>query len=122
MKPRSRRPVSRRSSPSSIGSAPSATAPRSLPRSITCKTAGYAPLFRVGGQNDLKNSKMIIAGLGTGSLGLPDRDYYLRDTENFKTIRTQYVDHVTKMLSLAGVNPDQAKSDAQRILALETKL
>jgi putative endopeptidase len=86
------------------------------------QTAGYAPLFRVGGQNDLKNSKMIIAGLGTGSLGLPDRDYYLRDTENFKKIRAQYVDHVAKMLSLAGVNPDQATSDAQRILVLETKL
>ena len=86
------------------------------------QTAGYAPLFRVGGQNDLKNSKMIIAGLGTGSLGLPDRDYYLRDTDNFKKIRAQYVDHVTKMLSLAGVNPDQAASDAQRILVLETKL
>src|SRR2546430_17190681 len=34
---------------------------------------GYAPLFRVSGQNDYKNSKMIIASLGTGALGLPDR-------------------------------------------------
>ncbi|HEX7678687.1 MAG TPA: M13 family metallopeptidase N-terminal domain-containing protein, partial [Thermoanaerobaculia bacterium] len=37
-------------------------------------TEGFAPLFRVGGQDDQKNSKMIIASLGTGSLGLPDRD------------------------------------------------
>jgi putative endopeptidase len=85
-------------------------------------TAGFAPLFRVGGQNDLKNSKMIIASLGTGALGLPDRDYYLRDDDRFKTIRTQYVDHVAKMLSLAGESADQSKSDAQRILELETKL
>jgi putative endopeptidase len=85
-------------------------------------TAGYAPLFRVGGTNDQKNSKMIIASLGTGSLGLPDRDYYLRDDERFKTIRGQYVDHVTKMLTLAGENGDQANSDAKRILDLEAKL
>jgi len=85
-------------------------------------TAGFGPLFRIGGTNDQKNSKMIIASLGTGSLGLPDREYYLRDDERFKNIRTQYVDHVTKMLVLAGEGPDQAKADAQHILDLETKL
>src|SRR3954464_11447230 len=85
-------------------------------------TAGYAPLFRIGGQNDQKNSKMIIASLGTGALGLPDRDYYLRDDDRFKTIRTQYVNHITNMLVLSGENSDQAASDAKRILELETKL
>jgi len=85
-------------------------------------TAGFAPLFRVGGQNDQKNSKMIIATLGTGALGLPDRDYYLRDDARFKTIREQYVDHVAKMLTLSGETADQASSDAKRILELETKL
>jgi putative endopeptidase len=86
------------------------------------QSAGYAPLFRVGGTNDQKNSKMIIAALGTGALGLPDRDYYLRDDDRFKTIRNQYIDHVTKMLVLSGVGADQANSDAKRILDLETKL
>jgi putative endopeptidase len=85
-------------------------------------TAGYAPLFRVGGTNDQKNSKMIIASLGTGSLGLPDRDYYLRDDERFKTIRSQYVSHISVMLILAGEAPLQADADAQAILDLETKL
>jgi putative endopeptidase len=85
-------------------------------------TAGYAPLFRVGGQNDQKNSKMIIASLGTGALGLPDRDYYLRDDDRFKTIRSQYVNHISLMLLLAGEAPLQTSSDAQRILDLETKL
>jgi putative endopeptidase len=85
-------------------------------------TAGFGPLFRVGGTNDQKNSKMIIASLGTGALGLPDRDYYLRDDDRFKTIRNQYVDHVTKMLTLSGESADQAASDAKRILDLEAKL
>jgi len=83
---------------------------------------GYAPLFRVGGQNDFKNSKMIIASVGTGQLGLPDRDYYLRDDERFKAIRSQYIDHVARMLSLAGEDATQASADADRILQLETKL
>jgi putative endopeptidase len=85
-------------------------------------TAGYAPLFRVGGTNDQKNSKMIIASLGTGSLGLPDRDYYLRDDDRFKTIRSQYVNHISVMLILLGESPLQSSSDGQRILELETKL
>ena len=85
-------------------------------------TEGYAPLFRVGGQNDYKNSRMIIASVGTGQLGLPDRDYYLRSDERFSTIRGQYVDHVAKMLSLAGEDATLARADAQRVLDLETKL
>jgi putative endopeptidase len=85
-------------------------------------TEGFAPLFRIGGTNDQKNSKMIIASLGTGSIGLPDRDYYLRDDPRFKTIREQYVTHVAKMLTLSGESSDQASADSQKILALETKL
>jgi putative endopeptidase len=83
---------------------------------------GFGPLFRVGGTNDFKNSKMIIAALGTGSVGLPDRDYYLRDDTRFKDIRAKYADHVAKMFVLVGENPVTAQVDAQRVLQTETKL
>src|SRR5258706_11142527 len=83
---------------------------------------GFAPLFRVGGGNDFKNSKMIIAQLGSGAIGLPDRDYYLRDDTRFKDFRTKYADHVAKMLALAGEDATAAQADAQRILTIETKL
>src|SRR5262249_12222211 len=83
---------------------------------------GFAPLFRVGGANDFKNSKMIIAQLGSGQIGLPDRDYYLRDDTRFKDVRTKYVDHVAKMFVLAGEESGAAQADAQRILTIETKL
>ena len=89
---------------------------------VQLQEMGVAPLFRVGGQNDFKNSKMIIASLGTGSLGLPDRDYYLSNDERFKTIRTQYLEHVAKMLTLAGEDAAKSQSDALRILDIETKL
>ncbi len=89
---------------------------------VSLQERGVAPLFRVGGQNDFKNSKMIIATLGTGSFGLPDRDYYLSDDNRFKTIRQQYVEHVARMLALVGEEPSKAQSDAKRVLDVETKL
>ena len=83
---------------------------------------GYGPLFRLGGTNDFKNSRMIIAAIGPGALGLPDRDYYLRDDPNFKNVRGKYIEHVTKMLTLVGEKDDEARADANRVLAIETKL
>src|ERR1043165_2131813 len=89
---------------------------------VQLQEMGVAPLFRVGGQNDFKNSKMIIATLGTGALGLPDRDYYLSNDARFQRIREQYVDHIAKMLTLAGEPDVQSKSDAARVLDIETRL
>jgi putative endopeptidase len=83
---------------------------------------GIAPLFRFSAQNDFKNSRMIIASLSQGGLGLPDRDYYLRDDEKFKTTRQQYVAHITKMFELAGKDHAIAAADAERVVALETQL
>jgi len=81
---------------------------------------GIAPLFRFSAQNDFKDSRMVIAAVSQGGLGLPDRDYYLRDEEKFATTRRQYVEHITKMFELAGIAT--AKADAERVLALETQL
>lgn len=77
-----------------------------------------APFGFYVGQDD-KNSARYIVTAYQGGLSLPDRDYYLSKDEKFVTIRKQYVDHVNKMLSLAGVNAPNAGAD---ILALETKL
>src|SRR6185436_11819919 len=83
---------------------------------------GIAPLFRFSAQNDFKNSNMIIAAVGQGGLGLPDRDYYLRDDEKFKATRKQYVDHIAKLFELAGSDSAKAGADAERVLALESQL
>ncbi|MGE0044376.1 MAG: M13 family metallopeptidase [Hyphomonadaceae bacterium] len=55
-----------------------------------------------------------------GGIGLPERDYYLRDDEQFQTLRTQYREHVTRMLGLG--NQSGAAEKAQAILALETEI
>ena len=58
--------------------------------------------------------------VGVGGLGLPDRDYYLTDSERFDGIRQAYVAHIEQMLGFAGVeNPADA---AAKIMALETAI
>ncbi|HSP34932.1 MAG TPA: M13 family metallopeptidase, partial [Thermoanaerobaculia bacterium] len=86
------------------------------------QSTGVAPVFRLGAQNDDKNSKMIIAVVAQAGLGLPDRDYYLLDNERFQKTRKQYVEHVAKMLQLAGEDAAKSQGDADRIMALETDL
>lgn len=58
--------------------------------------------------------------IGAGGLGLPDRSYYLEDSERFVNIRKAYVAHIADMLAFAGIKDGQARAEA--ILALETKM
>ncbi len=53
-------------------------------------------------------------------LGLPDRDYYLKDNQRFKDIRAAYVKHIANMFDLAGI--EGATDKANAIMALETRL
>ena len=45
-------------------------------------------------QQDPDNSEQVIAGLDQGGLGLPDRDYYIKDDAKSKETRERYVQHV----------------------------
>jgi putative endopeptidase len=83
---------------------------------------GLSPVFRFAAQNDIKSSKNIIATVSQAGLGLPDREYYLRDDEKFKNTRREYGIHLAKMFELAGVAPAKAATDAERVIALETEL
>ncbi len=80
------------------------------------------PVFRFSAQNDFKNSDMIIGVIAQGGLGLPERDYYLRDDERFRDIRKKYVEHIAAMFRLAGVDDATAQLDAAAVLSLETEL
>jgi predicted metalloendopeptidase len=60
------------------------------------------------------------AHLEQGKLGLPDRDYYLRDDAHFKTVRAAYRSHIVKLLTLGGESASETDADA--IIALETAL
>ncbi len=79
-------------------------------------------LFRFGAAPNLHDSRETIANVGQGGIALPDRDDYLKDDAKSKEKRDKYVEHVTRMLQLAGVGADQAKTEAQTVLRLETAL
>ncbi|UFH36333.1 M13 family metallopeptidase [Flavobacterium acetivorans] len=71
---------------------------------------------------DAKNSNRNVINLGLGSVGLPDRDYYVSEDADSKEKRAKYVEHLAKMLQFIGEKPAQAKIHATKILALETEM
>ncbi len=73
-------------------------------------------------EQDPKNTTMMISANGQAGLGLPDRDYYLREDEKSKALREKYVAHVAKILELAGDSPEAAASGAQAVMKVETEL
>src|SRR5207247_11388420 len=78
-------------------------------------------LFRFGSAPDMHDSRQTTASLGQGGLGLPDRDDYLKDDAKSREKREKYVEHVSRMLGLAGERA-QAAADAQTGPRPETAL
>jgi putative endopeptidase len=83
---------------------------------------GVSGVFDFGVGQDQKDSSRQIAQAGQGGLGLPDLDYYLRDNPRQKKIREDYVAHMTRMFQLAGDSPQNAATEAQDVMAIETAL
>ncbi|HEX8136797.1 MAG TPA: M13 family metallopeptidase [Pyrinomonadaceae bacterium] len=79
-------------------------------------------IFGFGAAQDFKNSRQVIATVVQGGLGLPDRDYYLKDDERSKQIRDEYVKHMARMFELAGDAPEKAAAAASTVMSIETKL
>ncbi|RXR24448.1 M13 family metallopeptidase [Flavobacterium stagni] len=71
---------------------------------------------------DAKNSNRNVLNIGPGSLGLPDRDYYVAEDADSKEKRAKYVEHVARMLQYLGLSEIKAKADAERVLAFETAM
>jgi putative endopeptidase len=77
---------------------------------------GYSP------SPDPHDAGRYMAWLSQGGLGLPDRDYYTDAGPSADSTRRQYVEHVTRMLTLAGETAARAAQDARLVMALETEL
>jgi putative endopeptidase len=69
---------------------------------------------------DAKDPTRYVFDLTQNGLGMPDRDYDLPSDEKMAQARTQYGQHVEKMLALAG--DKSAHADAAGIIELETQL
>jgi putative endopeptidase len=83
---------------------------------------GGGAFFGVGITQDQKDSSQQIAATGQGGLTLPDRDYYLNQTDRYKEIRAQYQKHVEAMFQLVGDTPEQAAGEAANVIWIETEL
>jgi predicted metalloendopeptidase len=83
---------------------------------------GSGPAFSFGVGQDDKDSTRTIAILSQGGLGLPERDYYLLADDRSRTLRGQYLAHVTRMFVLLGEAPALAGRHAATVLAMETRL
>ena len=77
-------------------------------------TANLFGLWVAPGFND---SDHYAAYLMQGGVQLPDREYYLSNSEHMRDIRSKYQPHVSAMLKLAGFTDADAR--AERIVALE---
>ena len=79
-------------------------------------------LFVFDSTQDYRDASQVIAEADQGGLGLPDRDYYLKEDAKSVDLRKAYVGHVQKMFELLGDPPDVAAADAQTVMRIETAL
>jgi len=71
-------------------------------------------------EGDFKDPKVNTLFAYQGGLGMPDRDYYLKEDAKLAAYRTEYVVLLTSLLKLAGQPaPDAAAAD---VMAMETAL
>jgi putative endopeptidase len=83
---------------------------------------GVGSLFEFGSGQDFKDSTAVVAQLDQGGLGMPDRDYYLKDDPKSVELRQKYVAHVQRMFELAGRSPETAQAYAATVMRMETEL
>ena len=77
-------------------------------------------LFGFGPTQDLEDSTKMVAGIDQGGMALPSLQYYLDDTAHFKELRAKYIEHIQKMLELAGDPEEKAAAAARTVMDIET--
>ena len=82
------------------------------------RSVGVNPLFGIYIGQDDKNSSEYITHIYQSGLGMPDRDYYLKDDEKSIGLQEAYKTYVSKLLSLSDIeNADAITSEVyERLL------
>jgi putative endopeptidase len=87
--------------------------------------------FRLTSGQDPKNPLRVIARIverdapgrtGTSIFSLPDRDYYFKDDAKSRETRAAFLEHIAKMLKLAGSAEMESVEQARMVLSFETAL
>jgi putative endopeptidase len=74
--------------------------------------AGYPAIVSAGVGIDARNPTDYVVSIGFDGMGLPDRDYYLVDSENNLAIREGYKDYLTFVLGKAGYQEPRVAAEA----------
>ncbi|TMH87252.1 MAG: M13 family metallopeptidase [Betaproteobacteria bacterium] len=85
-------------------------------------TGSSGPYFVFSSNQDFADSTSVIAFAGAGGLGLPDRDFYTKDDDKSRELRTRYAAHVARTFELLGDRPGAAGREAAKVMEIETKL
>ncbi len=83
-------------------------------------TPGYMSPVGVGIIPDFVDSSRYVAAAGQSGLGMPNRDYYLREGADYDRYRAAYRAFIVELHRLAGIAGGEAKADA--IIALERRI
>ena len=83
---------------------------------------GVFPVFSIRSEPDARDARQVIGAVVQGGLGLPDRDYYLKQDPKAVELQQRYRAHVATMLRLAGVPSGAAAAQADAIYALERSM
>jgi len=76
----------------------------------------------IGSEQDAEDATKTIGAVFAGGLGLPDRDYYLEDTEDRKSIMQAYREHLAAMFRLLGQDTKAAEKSAATVIRIESAL
>ena len=89
-------------------------------RAMASVKLSTASIYNIGIGVDDKNPDNYSVNLSQGGLGLPDRDYYLKDDAEIVKTREAYRKYLADMMDLAGMSDAAARAD--RVLALKTEI
>ncbi|HYL02825.1 MAG TPA: M13 family metallopeptidase [Steroidobacteraceae bacterium] len=91
-----------------------------IARLIGRQDLGLKAPLRIAITTDQKNPDRYIGFVTQSGLGMPDRDYYLKDDPVYVGLRTKYRAHIERLLALAG--DANAADEAQSVLDLEMQI
>jgi putative endopeptidase len=85
-------------------------------------TIGVNVFFSFGSIADFKDASVEMAIADQGGLGLPDRDYYVRDDPKSVEIRKEYLEHIGRVAKLVGASPEGVAKNPDTVMKIETAL
>src|SRR5664279_3561263 len=83
---------------------------------------GVYAFFALGPTQDFGDATKVVAGLDQSGLGLPERKYYLQNTDKIPKTRKVYQAHMVRMFQLAGLDEKAASTSADNAFRIETAI